>query len=71
MKFKVGDKVRMVGSNRWHGEARDWIGKIGVIIWIHEFSTYPYGISLENGKGVIWFKAGIRPLDPQLLLFEI
>jgi len=46
MKFKVGDKVRIIGKSKRYQLYR---GKVQTVIIVHRGSRYPYSLNLPIG----------------------
>jgi ribosomal protein L14E/L6E/L27E len=51
MKFKVGDIVKVVNTNRYTGSKKDSLGKVGVIAGIYsQYACYAYYVKVNKVK---------------------
>ena len=75
MKFKVGDKVRMVGDSGWHTRIRKDIGKTGIVKYVGKYNVRVNIIGGASSDGGIYWNItcglGIEKVGQQLLLFEM
>lgn len=50
MKFKINDRVIIVGSDSWHEAAKKDIGKVGIITEIFNYGSPYYMVLVENSQ---------------------
>lgn len=65
-KFKVGDKVRIVGYSRSANLKKKCYGTTGVITKVHAYYTYPYEI--DSTGDWRWCDAELEPVTDQKIV---
>jgi hypothetical protein len=61
-KFKVGDKVRVIGSHELPHVTRQ-VGKVGVV-WLLSDSRFPVDVHLQDGAICPFAESELAPLLP-------
>lgn len=52
MKYKIGDRVRIVGDCVW-GEESEYIGKTGMISYLNDDCEFPYMVKLDGSEDTV------------------
>ena len=69
MKFKVGQRVKIIGGKHWVGISRKYIGKIATIQKIHSYAielTTPSFVNIQQEQYMLVLPNDIQPLNVQL-----
>lgn len=70
MKFKVGDKVKIVASTyqtgEVHGPTQHTVGKIGTIKRADEVSQYPYLVEFEDVDNAMYIESNLKLVNKSI-----